>query len=138
MAPLVASGHDVEGVVIWGGGAKTWLERTLGFERRYREGTQVPADRLTREMKAISEFLPEYLIERRSPRLIAETDAELAKTWTILVGTEDESHYGRPLAFHHEAQARDWGPPWRCPLWFSTASTTGSRTKRDTDSSSTW
>ena len=33
-APLVAAGEPVAGVMIWGGGAKTWFERMLGFERR--------------------------------------------------------------------------------------------------------
>ena len=44
-APLVAAGEPVAGVMIWGGGAKTWFERMLGFERRAKEFSAVPAGR---------------------------------------------------------------------------------------------
>ena len=45
-APLVAAGEPVAGVMIWGGGAKTWFERMLGFERRAKEFAAVPAAEL--------------------------------------------------------------------------------------------
>lgn len=112
MAPLVAADHEVEGVVAWGGGAKTWLERTLGFERRYREGVAMAPDRLTDEMKAIAQFLPEYLVERRAPRDMAVADPQLAETWELLVGTQSWTHYGRPPIFHQQAQAQDWASAW--------------------------
>lgn len=112
MAPLVAVGQDVAGVVIWGGGAVTWLERLLAFERNRRELTGVPAVELTAEMKRLSAFLPEYLVHRRHPREIAAEDPALGKAWELVTGAEGDTHYGRPVAFHQEAQARDWAAAW--------------------------
>ena len=112
MAPLVARGHDVAGVAIWGGGAVTWLERLLAFERARRELTGVPAERLTDEMKRLSAFLPEYLIHRRHPREIASEDPDLGGAWELVTGAEGGTHYGRPVAFHQQAQARDWAGAW--------------------------
>ncbi len=112
MAPLLAAESDVAAVVVWGGGAKTWLERTLGFERRFRELTAVPADQMTREMQWISRFLPSYLIESIDPAQLAGSDPAHASAWKALIGTEGWTQYGRSPSFHQEAQRRDWAAAW--------------------------
>src|SRR5262245_64399439 len=67
-APLIAAGQPVAGVATWGGGARTWFERMLAFERNRRELSDIPADRVNVEMKQVEAFLHAYLVEGRSPR----------------------------------------------------------------------
>jgi dienelactone hydrolase len=111
-APLVAADHRVAGIVVWGGGARTWFERMLAFERNRRELSDTPADRINREMKQISAFLHEYLILGKTPRKIAGENPALGAAWSLLAGTEGDLHYGRPIAFHQQAQAQDWTAAW--------------------------
>lgn len=112
MAPLVAEGHQLAGIVVWGGGAKTWLERTLGFERRFRELSQISATQLTADMKVISEFLTEYLAREKTPAEISVSNPELGRGWELLVGAEGETQYGRSVRFHQQAQSQDWASAW--------------------------
>ncbi len=112
MAPLVAEGQDVAGIMIWGGGAHTWFERTLAFERRAKEFSDIPAAELDRYIKKLTLFLSAYLLDARAPDAIVERDPDLAGIWTQIVGTGDGTHYGRPLAFHQQAQAQNWPAAW--------------------------
>ncbi len=111
-APLVATGEEVAGVMIWGGGAKSWFERTLGFERRAKEFSGIQAAELDAYMRSLSRFLVAYLLDRKSPETIAREQPALADVWGRIVGTEAETHYGRPLAFHQQAAAQDWAAAW--------------------------
>lgn len=132
MAPLVAQGQDVAGVMIWGGGAHTWFERMLGFERRAKELEGLPANELDSYMKALTRFLNGYLLDRLTPEAITERAPELGGIWARMVGTGEGTHYGRPLAFHQQAQAQNWAASWaavQAPVlvlygeydWFETA-----------------
>lgn len=112
MAPLVAEGQDVAGIMVWGGGAHTWFERTLAFERRAKEFNGIPAAELDRYIKKLALFLSGYLLNARTPDAIAERDPDLAGIWTQIVGTGDGTQYGRPLAFHQQAQAQNWPAAW--------------------------
>jgi dienelactone hydrolase len=111
-APLVALERKVAGVVVWGGGARTWFERMLAFERNRRELSGVPGERLGREMKDVSLYLSRYLLEGRTPREIAATDPALGEVWSRLLGTAEATHYGRPVAFHQQAQQQEWASAW--------------------------
>ena len=112
-APLVAADQDVAGVITWGGGARSWFERMLAFERNRRELSDLPAERIGREMKEVAAFLHAYLVEGRSPARIASADSVLGEAWSQrLLGTEGELHYGRPVAFHQQAQRHDWAGAW--------------------------
>lgn len=112
MAPLVAAGQDVAGVMIWGGGAKPWLERTLGLERRAKQFEGMPAAELDAYMQSLKPFLAAYLIDRQTPAAIARERPALAGIWKRMVGTGENSHYGRPFAFHQQAQAQNWAAAW--------------------------
>jgi dienelactone hydrolase/glyoxylase-like metal-dependent hydrolase (beta-lactamase superfamily II) len=117
MAPLLADEPGVAAVVVWGGGARTWFERTLAFERRRREGRGLPGAQVTREMALIEELLGEYLIRRRAPDAIASRAPGLAEAWRLLGGLENGLQYGRSAAFHQQAQAADWAGAWeKCPV----------------------
>lgn len=112
MTPLVARDHKVAGAVVWGGGARTWFERILTFERNHRELGGVPGERINREMREVAAFLHAYLIEGKSPAAIASENATLGETWKKLTGTEGDTHYGRPVEFHQQAQQQDWTGAW--------------------------
>lgn len=112
MAPLVAAGQDVAGVMTWGGGAKTWFERTLGFERRASELGGLAAAETDAYIKSLSRFLVGYLMDGRTPAAVVSDQPALAGTWERIVGTGDGTHYGRPLAFHQQAQAQSWPAAW--------------------------
>jgi pimeloyl-ACP methyl ester carboxylesterase len=112
MAPLVAAGTRVAGIVAWGGGAHTWFERTLGFERRAKQFGGMPGAQLDSYMKSLTRFLAGYLLEARTPEAIATAQPDLAGVWKAIVGTDSGTHYGRPLAFHQQAQAQDWAKAW--------------------------
>src|SRR5688500_11342480 len=111
-APLVAAGVPVAGVMIWGGGAKTWFERMLGFERRAKQFAAVPPAELDAHMHALARFFVAYLLDRRDPAVIEREQPALAGTWQKIVGTGPGTHYGRPLAFHQQAAAQDWAAAW--------------------------
>jgi dienelactone hydrolase len=111
-APLVAADQNVAGVVIWGGGATTWFERMLRFERNAIElGDTDPAS-INAEVNARAAFFERYLLRGESPTAIAHSDAELGKVWTRIVGASGNTHYGRPLAFHQQAQRQNWPAAW--------------------------
>ena len=111
-APLVAAGEPVAGVMIWGGGAQSWFERMLGFERRAKELSAVPAAELDAYMRAVTRFFVAYLLDRKDPATIAREQPALAGIWGRVVGTGPGSHYGRPLAFHQQAAQQDWAAAW--------------------------
>jgi dienelactone hydrolase len=112
LAPLVAEGVPVAGVMLWGGGAHSWFERMLGFERRAKELAAVPAAELDAYMRSLTRFFVAYLLDRKDPATIAREQPALAGVWERMVGTGPGSHYGRPLAFHQQAAAQDWATAW--------------------------
>ena len=113
MAPEVAAGAPgVVGIMTWGGGSKTWFERMLAFDRHALElGGTAPAE-VTSRMKAQTRFHVQYLIEGRNPDAMIDADPSLAGVWSGIVGTAADSHYGRPFAFHQQAQRADWAAAW--------------------------
>jgi dienelactone hydrolase len=112
MAPLVAAGEQLAGVIVWGGGAKSWFERMLGFERRAKEQEGVPAPELDAYMRSLARYFVAYLLDRKDPATIAREQPALARIWNRMVGTGAGTHYGRPLAFHQQAAAQDWAAAW--------------------------
>jgi pimeloyl-ACP methyl ester carboxylesterase len=111
-APLIAADQNVAGVVVWGGGTTTWYERMLRFERNALElGDTDPAS-LAAEVSARAVFFTRYLLEGQSPATIASRDPEFKDVWSKLVGTSGDTHYGRPVEFHQQAQQQNWAGAW--------------------------
>jgi len=106
-APLLARGRPVAGVVVSGGGALTYYERMLGFER----GLAKPEE-LDGLMRGSAELHAEYLLRGRSPDLIRADRPELAELWTRIRGTGEGVHYGRPYSWHQQLAARDLAAAW--------------------------
>jgi pimeloyl-ACP methyl ester carboxylesterase len=98
--------------MIWGAGATTWAERMLKFERNALELGGSDPSKLAAEMTARYRYFARYLIARETPAQIAAADAQLGSVWKRIVGTSDTGHYGRPFAFHQQAQQADWAAAW--------------------------
>jgi pimeloyl-ACP methyl ester carboxylesterase len=111
-APLVAASEDVAGVVVWGGGAFTWFERMVRFERNAIVLGDTPPENIAAEVNARAAYFARYLLNGESPAAIAKSDPELGKVWSRIVGTSDDGHYGRPFAFHQQAQRQNWAGAW--------------------------
>ena len=81
-APLIAAGRKVAGVIVWGGGATTWFERMLAFERHALELGGTDPARLSAEMNARANYFERYLLQGESPETIARVDPELGEVWS--------------------------------------------------------
>jgi pimeloyl-ACP methyl ester carboxylesterase len=72
---------------------------------------------VSRELRLIQELLVEYLIRKQAPAEIASQRPHLKGAWELLGGLDRGLQYGRPAAFHQQAQAADWAGAWeRCTV----------------------
>lgn len=112
--PLVAQGKKVAGVAVQGGGAVTYLERMINFDRLYVERSgKYPPDQYHEEMNRRIAFQVEYLLGRKTPARIEAERPEWKGIWqTIRGGAEAPEHYGRPYAWHWQAAAHDFLEAW--------------------------
>ena len=118
-APLVASalqerGYDIAGIVVQGGGAETYFERMLTFERQNlerRPDAVAPTD-IHEEMLDRARFYFEYLVESRHPDAVAMDSADMARVRRSILGLADKDHYGRPFAWHQQAAQRNLLGAW--------------------------
>jgi dienelactone hydrolase len=112
LAPLVAAGHKVRALAVWGGGAQSWFERQLGFERRALELGGKSGDVVDTRMRLLSRFYAAYLLDGIAPADIARRDAALGAAWSNVTGSEGATQFGRPVAFHQQAQRQAWAKAW--------------------------
>jgi pimeloyl-ACP methyl ester carboxylesterase len=113
MSGQVAAGvPGVIGVLGWGGGSRTWFERMLAFDRNAMELGGTDAAEIATRMRAHTSFHVRYLLEGRDPPDIIAADPALAAVWSDIVGTSPTDHYGRPFAFHQQAQHADFTAAW--------------------------
>jgi hypothetical protein len=118
-APLVANrlqdaGFDIAGIIVQGGGAVTYLERMLHFDRIYlerRPDAVAPAD-IHDEMLRRARFHYEYLVRKRHPDEVASDSSEMAAVREDILGMGDADHYGRPFAWHQQAAAHNFLAAW--------------------------
>lgn len=113
-APLIAEGKKVAGIVVQGGGAVTYLERMINFDRLYleRSGRYRP-EQIHEEMLRRIPFHVEYLLGGKTPEQIMREKPQLAGIWeTIRGGAEAPPHYGRPYAWHQQAARKDFLEAW--------------------------
>jgi hypothetical protein len=119
VAPLVARaleerGHPIAGVTINGGGAVTYFERMLNFDRFYleRRPQDVPPAEIDAQLKSQILFEVEYLLKGRSPDDIVRDNAAMAAARAGIRGLGDGEHYGRPYAYHQQAARRNFLDAW--------------------------
>lgn len=113
-APLVAEGRKVAGIVVQGGGAATYLERMINFDRLYveRSGKYRPEQYHDEMIRRIA-FQQLYLIGKKTPEQIARERPDLANVWqSIRGGAEAPPHYGRPFAWHWQAADKNFLAAW--------------------------
>ena len=114
IAPLVAQGRRLDGVIVQGGGALTYLERMLNFDRFWfeRSGRFPPAEVHGRVLKSIR-FNQAYLLGRRTPEQVEREQPDLNGVWASMRGTvEAPPHYGRPHAWHWQAADKNFLAAW--------------------------
>jgi pimeloyl-ACP methyl ester carboxylesterase len=113
-APLVAQGNNVAGIAVQGGGALTYLERMIHFDRLYleRSGKYRP-EQIHEEMSRRIPFHVEYLINGKTPEQIERERPDLRGVWQSIRGAaEAPPHYGRPYAWHQQAAKKDFLEAW--------------------------
>lgn len=119
VAPLVAreleqAGHDIAGIMVQGGGAVTYYERMLQFDRIYlerRPDSVAPAD-IHDEMHDRAKFHYEYLVEGRHPDDVAEDSEAMARIRNDVLGLSEGDHYGRPFDWHQQAARHNLLDAW--------------------------
>jgi pimeloyl-ACP methyl ester carboxylesterase len=118
-APLVAkslqdAGYDIAGVAVQGGGAETYLERMITFDRIYleRRPNDVDPSAIHDEMNNRIRFHYEYLINDRHPDDIAKDSAAMAAVRADVRGLGETNQYGRPFAWHQQAAKQNFLAAW--------------------------
>ncbi len=112
-APFIAAGRRVAGLLVQGGGAFSYLERMINFDRLCLERSgRYPPETWQDEMIRRIAFHQDYLIGGRTPAEIAAARPELAGVWASINGAEPDSHYGRPFAWHQQAARRNFAASW--------------------------
>jgi pimeloyl-ACP methyl ester carboxylesterase len=113
-APLIAGGKKVAGVAVQGGGAVTYLERMINFDRLYleRSGKYRPGQ-IHEEMVRRIPFHVEYLLNGKTPEQIERERPNLRGVWqSIRGGAEAPPHYGRPYTWHQQAAKKNFLEAW--------------------------
>lgn len=111
MAPLLAD-DGVAGVMDWGAGALTWFERTLAFERNAMQLSGKGLNTIDQAVRDRQDLLHAYLARGQSPAQFSAAQPSLKPVWESMVGTSGNLHYGRPAAFHQQAQRQSWASAW--------------------------
>lgn len=113
-APLVAQGKPVNGLLVQGGGALTYFERMVNFDRKQLERPEsFDPTKADAEMRRRIAFQQLYLHGKQLPAAIEAQNPELRGVWASLLGTDEEPpHYGRPHQWHWQAAEKDWLGAW--------------------------
>lgn len=108
LAPVIAEGENVRGLIVTGGFAKTWYEHMLEHERtRLALTGQTPAE-INQAMRGYSEFYSLYLNQKLAPADVLRQRPHLARLWY----GEPGGQYGRPAAFYQQAQELNVEGAW--------------------------
>lgn len=118
-APLLAralerEGYDIGQVAIQGGGALTYLERMLIFDRIYleRRPKVVPRSVIHQELIDRARFHLAYLVDGTHPDAIARRSPRMAEVRKSVRGLGEKDHYGRPFAWHQQAAKKNFLAAW--------------------------
>ena len=111
-APFVVENKRIAGLVVGGGGALSYLERMITFDRIRLERDEGDPAEIDREMRRRVRFHYEYLLRGRDPQAIEAAEQDLKGVWGRILGTGDGVHYGRPYAYHRQAAAKNILGQW--------------------------
>jgi pimeloyl-ACP methyl ester carboxylesterase len=112
LVPLLIQGRSVAGAIITSGGALTYYERMLNFERQVLERRGGPPPEIHGRMTRAARFYTEYLLNGSTPEQIAARDPELGAVWRELYGTGDGVQYNRPYAYHQQLARKNVLGAW--------------------------
>ncbi|BAC91386.1 alpha/beta hydrolase family protein [Gloeobacter violaceus] len=130
MAPRVAAGVPVDGIISWGGGADTWFERQVGFQSRAWRWEKFDPAHFGQRMTDASRLYAQWLLAGERPQ--AQASSAVGATWSGLTGADGQLLFGRSPVWHEQAQRQpvlgDWAAV-RAPVlvllgeydWFETA-----------------
>ena len=112
MAPLVAHGKNIIGITIASGGALTYFERMLYFDRQALERSGGDPREIHPRLLEQARFHVEYLLNGKTPEQISAENPALGEVWKRIPHTGDGVHYGRPYAYHHQAARKNFSGAW--------------------------
>jgi len=118
IAPLLAQklmhhGEKPKAISINGGGALTYLERMLAFDRAYIERSgKWQADEFHQQWLTRALFQVEYLLKQRHPDDIAKDSEQMAYARNNIRGLGSNEHYGRPFSWHQQAAQHNFMQAW--------------------------
>jgi pimeloyl-ACP methyl ester carboxylesterase len=108
IAPLVAQGQRLKAVAVWGTFARTWFEHLVTQERRRLSLAGNPPAVVTERLRGLSEIHARILFDGLRPRDVLASRPNLAALWY----GEPDGLYGRPAAFHQQAQLANIVAAW--------------------------
>lgn len=100
LAPVIAQGEGVRGLIVTGGFAKTWYEHMLELERRRLELEGRSPAEINDALRGYSEFYSLYLNEKLTPAAVIRQKPRLAALWN----DQPAHQYGRPAAYFQQVQ----------------------------------
>lgn len=119
LAPLLAEqllnqNTKPKAITVNGGGALTYLERMLAFDRAYieRSGKWQP-DEFHQQWLTRALFQVEYLLKQRHPDDIAKDSEQMAYARQNVRGLGADEHYGRPFSWHQQAAQHNFMQAWQ-------------------------
>lgn len=108
LAPIIAQGEKVRGLIVTGGFAKTWYEHMLEHERRRLELMgRTPAE-INEALRGYSEFYSMYLNQKLTPAEVIRQRPRLASLWS----GPPAHQYGRPAAYFQQVQDLNVEAAW--------------------------
>jgi pimeloyl-ACP methyl ester carboxylesterase len=108
VAPVIAPGRPVRGILVSGTYARTWYEHILGFERRRLELSGTPPPEVHQRMLLLEELYADYLIRGRTPGEIIRRRPTLTRVWTDMPAHQ----FGRPVHFFQKLQRVNVAAAW--------------------------
>jgi pimeloyl-ACP methyl ester carboxylesterase len=108
LAPLLAEGDEVRGIVSVCGVVKTWFEHMLEIERRRMTLSGNTPGEVNERMRGFEEFYTEYLIRGKTPAQVIREHPQ----WQSLWYDEPAHQYGRPAAYYQEVQELNLEAAW--------------------------
>lgn len=108
LAPIIAEGENIRGLIVSGGFTKTWYEHMLEIERNRLDLSGRTPGEINQAMRPYAEFYTMYLNGKMIPAQIIEKRPDLKAVWI----DEPAHQYGRPVVFYHQAQDLNVESAW--------------------------
>lgn len=115
IAPIIAEGQNVKGIISTGGFSTTWYEHILDFERNRLFFSGTKTEQIDSLMKKFTSFYAEYLIKKRKPSEIIKATPAYKTLWY----QENDLQFGRPVKYYQQLQDLNIGYYWskiNCPV----------------------